>query len=88
MAAANLLVTLISSDDCHLCERARRLLTNLAKDRGMAVRELSWQSDQGAALVRRDGVPFPPALYIQEALAGYGRLSEKVVRRKLAQARP
>ena len=49
------------------------------------VREVSWQSDEGAALVRRDGVPFPPALYVEGALAGYGRLSERAVRRKLVQ---
>jgi hypothetical protein len=87
MAASSLLLILISSEGCHLCERARQLLTVLAEDREVTVRELSWQSAEGAALVLRDGVPFPPALYVEGALAGYGRLSERAVRRKLAQPR-
>jgi hypothetical protein len=89
MAPRSLSLILISSEGCHLCERAGHLLTVLAKelaeDTEMTVREVSWQSDEGAALVRRDGVPFPPALYVEGALAGYGRLSERAVRRKLAQ---
>ncbi len=83
MAGGGLSVILISSPDCHLCEGARDALAKLAKDQDMAVRELSWQSDEGAALVRRDGVPFPPAVYVEGTLTGYGRLSERALRRKL-----
>ena len=76
-------VVLIVADHCHLCERARKVLTSVARETPLTLRELSWQSEEGSFLVQRDGVPFPPALYISGSLAGYGRLSERAVHRKL-----
>jgi Glutaredoxin-like domain (DUF836) len=83
VAGRSLSVILVSSQDCHLCERAREVLARLSKERELEVRELSWQSDEGAALVRRDGVPFPPAFYVEGSLAGYGRVSERALRERL-----
>ncbi len=79
-------VVLIVTDDCHLCERARQVLTSVSRERRLSLRELSWQSEEGSFVVRRDGVPFPPALYISGSLAGYGRLSERALHRKLTKA--
>jgi hypothetical protein len=45
--------------------------------------EVAWESPE-ADIVRRDGVPFPPALYAGDELLGYGRISEGGVRRRLA----
>ncbi len=36
-------------------------------------------------LVRRDGVAFPPAIYVNGSLAGYGRISERALRKRLAE---
>jgi hypothetical protein len=85
MAADQKEVLLVSAPDCHLCERAMAVLTRLSKE---PVRELSWSSEEGHLLVSRDGVPFPPAVYIDGSLAAYGRLSERGLRRKLEKRSP
>ena len=76
-------LTLVTAVDCHLCGHARSVANRLAAEFKVEVEELAWQS-QEADLVRRDGVPFPPALYAGEKLLGYGRISEGAVRRQLA----
>ena len=57
---------------------ARRLAADLDID----VNEIAWESPE-ADQVRRDGVPFPPALYAGDELLGYGRISERGARRRL-----
>ena len=37
---------------------------------------MDWNAADGYALVKRDGVPFAPAVYIEGKLCGYGRLSD------------
>jgi len=76
-------VTLVSAPACHLCDHARRVLARLGTTWPLALTEVPWHSSEGQRLVCRDGVPFPPALYIDGALAGYGRLSEGRLRRTL-----
>ena len=75
--------TLVTAPDCQLCNHARQVLDRLGDTWLLRVREVAWQSPEGQALVRRDGVAFPPALYIEGALVGYGRLSEGRLRRTL-----
>jgi len=54
----------------------------LAADFKTEIDEIAWESPE-ADVVRRDGVPFPPALYAGNELLGYGRISEGRVRRRL-----
>ena len=37
---------------------------------------LACAAADGSALIKRDGVPFAPAVYIEGKLCGYGRMSE------------
>lgn len=74
---------LVSAADCHLCEHAHRVLHVLEDSYPIRVREIDWESEEGQAVVARDGVAFPPALYIDSELVGYGRLSERRLRRLL-----
>ena len=76
-------LTLVTAVDCHLCEHARSVAHRLAAELKFEIRELAWDSPE-ADVVRRDGVPFPPALYAGDQLLGYGRISEGGVRRRLA----
>jgi len=76
---------LVTAPDCHLCEHARQVLARLGHDWPLVLEEVTWKSPEGFALVRRDGVPFPPALYIDGRFVGYGRLSEGRLRRILMQ---
>ena len=76
-------LTLVTAVDCHLCEHGRSVAHRLAAALKFEIRELAWDSPE-ADVVRRDGVPFPPALYAGDRLLGYGRISEGGVRRRLA----
>ena len=75
-------LTLFTAADCHLCGHARSVAQRLAADLKTELNEIAWESPE-ADLVRRDGVPFPPALYVDDELLGYGRISEGGVRRRL-----
>jgi len=48
------------------------------------IEEVKWSDPAGAALVRRDRILFPPALYVDDELWGYGRLSERALRKRFA----
>jgi len=76
----------VTDRDCHLCEHGREIVGSLAAEKGLAVEEIPWHSERGAALVGRDGVVFPPALYLGQRLVGYGRLSERRLRKILREA--
>ena len=73
----------ISTPDCRLCERARTILGRLAETYPLELRELGWDDPDAQSRLREDGVPFPPAVYLDGRLAAYGRLSEGAVRKRL-----
>ncbi len=74
--------TLVTTPDCHLCAHARTVLERVLAER-LTVDEMDWNAADGNELVRRDGVPFAPAVYIEGKLFGYGRLSEGALRQWL-----
>ncbi len=78
-SSAPIRATLVTTPDCHLCEHARTVLRRVLADR-LAIEEMDWNAADGNALVKRDGVPFAPAVYIEGKLCGYGRLSEGALR--------
>ena len=88
MSAAPLKVTLLTLQDCHLCDHARDVLARLGHERPIAVDERPWDSADGQSLVQRDGIPFAPAVYVDGTLAGYGRISEGAFRRWLSKREP
>ena len=79
-SSARVRATLVTTPDCHLCEHARTVLERVLADRLMAIDQMDWNAADGSALVKRDGVPFAPAVYIEGKLCGYGRLSEGALR--------
>ncbi len=78
MAVTNLV--LVTSEGCHLCEHARSVLAAL----GVSAREIDVDSEEAQELAAF-GVPlaFLPVLWDGERVVGYGRLSEKRLRREL-----
>lgn len=74
----------VSAPDCHLCERGRSIVNDLAAEAGLEVVELGWSDATARGLTERDVVPFPPALYLDDRLLGYGRLSERRLRKQMA----
>lgn len=79
------LVTLLTAADYHLCEHARHVLQVLSVETPLTIREIAWDGEEGSSLVTRDGAAFPPAVYVNGTLAGYGRLSERALRRRFAE---
>lgn len=70
----------VTTDDCHLCEHGRELLDALGVERS----EIGAASPEAAELAAA-GIPlsFLPVLTDGERVLGYGRLSEKRLRREL-----
>ena len=81
-------LTLVSATDCHLCSHTHELLHRMESEFHFIVLEIDWESPEGQTMVQADGVPFPPALYIEGRFVAYGRLSEKRIRQLLAESVP
>lgn len=75
---------LVTTDDCHFCERAHLVLGSL----GIGFRELSIDSSEADELAHR-GIPlaFLPVLTDGQRVLAYGRFSEKRLRRELTRER-
>ena len=78
-------LVLVTTDDCHLCDHAHGVLSQLARQVQFELSEVDWETPEGQALVGSGGVPFPPALYMDGGLVAYGRLSERRLRALLAE---
>ncbi len=83
-ATARIVAQLITSPNCHFCARAHEVLARLVREGfPLRIEEHGWDDAEGAHLVLRDAVPFPPALYLDGELWGFGRISERALRKRL-----
>lgn len=71
---------LITTDDCHFCERAHSVLAGL----GVEAREVAVDSTEAETLAA-NGIPlaFLPVLTDGARVIAYGRFSEKRLRKQL-----
>ena len=76
-------VVLLTKDECHFCDAAKRVLTRFADDGQLAFREVRLDSDEGRELATDAGVPFPPVVFLDGEYFSYGRLSERKLRKAL-----
>lgn len=76
-------VDLLSTSGCHYCDHARQVLDRLSTEFSIRVREVDLESIEGAAALRRWRAPFPPIVLVDGELFGYGRISERKLRRHL-----
>ena len=81
---ASIQVTLLTAEGCHYCAHAKEILARLAQEWPLAVEEISIHTPDGSERALRDGIAFPPGIYVNGALFGYGRLSEGKLRQRLA----
>jgi hypothetical protein len=88
--AAPVRVTLLTAPACGFCEDAKGILTRLATEYPLTVEVVGLSSPEGEALALRNGVLFPPGVFLDGAAFSYGRLSERKLRRELERrtARP
>ncbi len=77
-------VTLLTQADCRFCEIADAVLARIAQDHPMTVCHVGLDTDDGRALAARHGVAFAPGVLLDGEMFGYGRLSERRLRRHLA----
>lgn len=72
---------LVTTDDCHFCERARTVLDGL----GVVRREISVDSEAAAEIAARGiALAFLPVLTDGSRVIAYGRFSEQRLRKELA----
>lgn len=84
-------ITLLTQENCTLCEHAKDVLTRVGTDFPLRTEEVDLGSDLGRQLGQRGGVMFAPGVFLDGEMFGFGRLSEKKLRRALqrrAQAAP
>jgi hypothetical protein len=75
----------LTSPHCAFCTDGRAIVQRLAGEMALEVAELAWDSPRGKALVGRGSAFFPPAVYLDDRLLCYGRVSERKLRKQLAQ---
>jgi hypothetical protein len=80
-------IVLITAPDCHFCQDGKQTVVKLAAEFPIAVREIPWSSPEGQDLVSRHGALFPPALLFDGSFVGFGRVSQRKLRRLLEQRR-
>ncbi len=81
-------ITLLTRADCALCEHAKRVLARVGHDFPLEVTEIDLASPEGQALGARAGVAFAPGVLVDGRPFGYGRLSERRLRRVLGRLAP
>lgn len=86
MTAPITTVSLLTQDDCHFCEQAKEVLSRVAQDHPLRVDEIPLASPEGKMLAAKSGVLFAPGVLVDGTPFGFGRLSERKLR-KLLKAR-
>lgn len=76
-------ITLLTQPDCSYCEHAKQVLTRIAADTPLQITEIDLTSDHGRHLAATAGVLFAPGILLDGHPFGYGRLSERRLRRAL-----
>ncbi len=76
-------VTLLTQTGCAYCDHAKDVLARVDKDFPLEVTEVSLDSDEGRQLATRHGVLFAPGVLLDGRTFGYGRLSERRLRKEL-----
>lgn len=76
-------ITLLTQRDCGYCEHARMVLARVGADHPVTVTEIDMTDGEGRALAVRAGVMFAPGLLVNGRPFGYGRISERRLRRTL-----
>lgn len=81
--SAATVVTLLTQEACSLCDHAKEVLARVARDHPLEVEEVSLATERGRELATRAGVLFAPGVLLDGHPFGYGRLSERRLRKRL-----
>lgn len=78
-------VTLLTQENCTWCEQAKNTLQDISAIHPLVIEDVELTSTRGRELALRHGVVFAPGILLDGQLFSFGRLSEKKLRRRLAQ---
>ena len=78
-------ITLLTKNDCALCDHAKRVLAEVARDVAIDIHEVSLDDPEGQAIAATSGFAFPPGVLLDGEPFSFGRLSERKLRRALRQ---
>jgi thiol-disulfide isomerase/thioredoxin len=78
-----MLVTLITKQDCSLCDQAKAVLARLSDEYDLQLELVALDSERGETLATDSGMAFPPGVLLDGEPFSYGRLSERKLRRHL-----
>lgn len=81
-------ITLLTQQDCTLCDHAKDVLARVAADHPLRLTEISLATDEGRRLAAGAGVLFAPGVLIEGQPYAHGRLSERKLRRTLSTRTP
>jgi glutaredoxin len=76
-------IAVLVQENCVLCDQAKEVLIRVGSDFPLVVEEIDLGSDEGRRLAQRGGVMFAPGIFVDNQMFGFGRLSEKKLRRAL-----
>jgi glutaredoxin len=76
-------VTLLTQEACGFCADAKDLLARLAGEYPIEVTEVDMRSQDCERLALAAGIMFPPGILVGGQAFGYGRPSERRLRREL-----
>ena len=76
-------VLLLTQPACEFCDHAKAVLEELGQEFSLNVRELDLGSPDGRQLALDHGVLFAPGIFLNGALASYGRPSQRRLHRLL-----
>lgn len=88
MTTGSVSITLLTQPECHYCDHAKQVLANLGQDLRFDVVEVDLGSPEGRALASEHGVLFAPGVLLDGQMFGYGRLSERRLRKALQRGAP
>lgn len=78
-------VTFLTKSDCDLCDQAKRSLARVCDEfEDVTVEIVDMAGAAGQQLAHRAGMVFPPGVLLDGRPFSYGRVSERKLRRALA----
>ena len=81
-------VLLLTQENCAFCDAARAILLRLEREYPISLSTLPLETLDGQSLAERNGILFPPGIFIDDEPVCYGRPSERALRREIERRIP
>jgi len=76
-------ILLLTQENCGFCDAAKGILDRLSTKYPLSISSLSLNSADGHELAAKNGILFPPGIFIDGEAFCYGRPSEGKLRREI-----